>query len=116
MPRDAQSAQESPLTHPKEPHRTARFGLRIRRPQVRVLPSALLNALQIGSVRTTEWSSSKIGVLSSSRNPNLIEKFQITLIYEIQTRARPQRLSPEEPLGAQRQRPVLLDGTAIVGK
>src|ERR687898_754352 len=42
MPRDAQSVQESPLTHLREPHRTARFGLRIRRPQVRVLPSALL--------------------------------------------------------------------------
>src|SRR5918995_3942271 len=47
MPRDAQSAQESPLAHFKEPHRTARFGLRIRRPQVRVLPSALPKVLQM---------------------------------------------------------------------
>jgi hypothetical protein len=52
MPRDAQSAQKLPLTHVKESHRIARFGLRIRRSQVRVLPSALLKAAGLQQKRT----------------------------------------------------------------
>jgi hypothetical protein len=47
MPHSTKTAYKSPLEHLLEPHRTVRIGLRIRRLQVRVLPSALLKLLYL---------------------------------------------------------------------